>query len=314
MNLEPEDEARDARKSPAALKMELSHMRSQFQDQPILIVEGTGDLGPYEVWSNRVINVGVLKILAGRGKEQLLELRKLLARDKTGLSNRVCFAVDRDFDDLLGQEPGPDIFCTDRYSVENYFVDEHVVESVLRDELGLKEGSPIYKDAMEAYGRALSELTVALELVNFRIYCCRRGGNRFTAKVPEIHKFVCVHVSQIVPIVGAQALADALPVDTELPSYLLKELMNDFSTLDPRLRHRGKFLYQFLSCWIEKFIVETRKPCGGVFKVKKNIKYHSATLTLRCLASRSEMPVGFQEFVSRMIDVDPKDRTDVMPV
>lgn len=308
MNLDFLEKIREERKSPSVLKIELSHMRSRFQDQPILIVEGAEDLGPYEVWINRVTNVDFLKILTGCGKEQLLGLRTLLARDETGLRNCVCFAVDRDFDDLLGQEPGPDIFCTDRYSIENYVVDARVVASVLRDELRLSEGSQIYLDAMKAYRKTFNELTAALACVNFRIYCCRHNGMKFNSKVPKIHKFVRVHISKIESIVDAQVLAEELPLDAELQSSLLDELRVDFETLDPHLRHRGKFLHQFFTCWIEKFIEETRKPSGGVFKVKQNIKYHPAVLSLRCLATRSEMPVGFKEFVSSMIDAGSKDR------
>lgn len=304
MNLEIVDKARQERKSPGALKIKLSQLRSRFQDQPILIVEGVEDMGPYEAWINRVINVGVLKMLPGSGKEQLLGLRTLLARDETGLSDRVCFAVDRDFDDLLGQEPGPDIFCTDRYSVESYVIEEHVVASVLRDELRLEEGSKMYEAAIKAYRKTLNELMAALTCVNFRIYCCRRLRVEFLSKVPEIRKFVGVHVTQIVPKVDDQVLADELPVATELQSSLLESLRIDFDSLDPRLRHRGKFLFQFLTCWIEKLIEEARNPSGEVFMDKHNIKFHAASLTLRSLATRSEMPVGFKEFVSRMVVPD----------
>lgn len=304
MNSEILDKARQGRKSPGVLKIKLSQLRSRFQDLPILIVEGVEDLGPYEVWLNRVINIGALKMLPGSGKEQLLGLRELLSRDETGLSDRVCFAVDRDFDDLLGQKPGPDIFCTDRYSVESYVIEEHVVASVLRDELRLEEGSQLYDSAIKAYRKTLNEITDALTCVNFRIYCCRRLGIDFLSKVPEIRKFVCVHVTQIVPKVDDQVLAAELPVATELPSSLLEALRIDFNSLDPRSRHRGKFLLQFLTCWIEKLIEEARNPSGEIFKVQHNIKFHSASLTLRSLATRSEMPVGFQEFVSRMVSLD----------
>jgi len=304
MNLEIVDKARKGRKSPGALKVKLSQLRSRFQDLPILIVEGDEDVGPYEAWISRVINVGVLKLLPGSGKEQLLGLRKLLSQDETGLTDRVYFAVDRDFDDLLGQEPGPDIFCTDRYSVESYVIEEHVVASVLRDELRLEEGSKMYEASIKAYGKTLNELMAALTCVNFRIYCCRRLGVDFLSKVPEIRKFVGVHLTQIVPKVDDQVLADELPVATELPSSSLESLRIDFNSLDPRSRHRGKFLFQFLTCWIEKLIEEARNPSGKVFKDKHNIKFHSASLTLRSLATRSEMPVGLQEFASRMVVPD----------
>lgn len=82
------ERAREARKSPAALKVRLSQLRSRFQELPILIVEGVDDIGPYETWVNRVADVSMLRMLSGNGKEQLLGLRTLLARDETGLRSQ----------------------------------------------------------------------------------------------------------------------------------------------------------------------------------------------------------------------------------
>ena len=85
------EKAREARKSPAALKVKLSQLRSRYQEPPILLVEGVDDIGPYETWVNRVADVSMLRLLSGNGKEQLLGLRTQLARDETGLRSGVFF-------------------------------------------------------------------------------------------------------------------------------------------------------------------------------------------------------------------------------
>jgi hypothetical protein len=293
--------AREERKSPAALKVRLSQLRSRFQECPILIVEGIDDVGPYETWVNRVTDVGMLRMLSGNGKEQLLGLRTLLARDETGLRPGVFFAVDRDFDELLGQESGPDIFCTDRYSVESYLIDEQVVASVLRDEFRLEEGSAEFDAAMKAYRSNLRELTTALTSVNFRIYCCRRLGVRLLAVTPEVRKFARIHVARIEPNVGTQVLDEELPVASPLPEEAVEALRGDFDSLDAQSRHRGKFLYQFLVAWVERLADEARNPSGEVFKNRVNIKFSSAAITHRSLASRSDLPAGLREFVTRMV-------------
>ena len=112
--------ARESRKSPAALKVKISNLRSRYSSDPIFVVEGVDDVGVYETWLQPFAKGQFLNIIPGAGKEQLLGFRKLLQSDQTGLAKDIYFFVDKDYDGLQDQLPGPDIFCTDRYSVENY--------------------------------------------------------------------------------------------------------------------------------------------------------------------------------------------------
>lgn len=295
------ERTRQARKSPAVLKMRLSQLRSRFQELPILIVEGVDDVGPYETWINRVADVCMMRILSGNGKEQLLGLRTLLTRDQTGLRSDVFFAVDRDFDELSGQETGPDIFCTDRYSVESYLVDEHVVASLLRDEFRLEDGSAEFDAAKQAYRRTLDALVVALTSANFRIYCCRRLGVRLLSTTPEVRKFARIHVGRIELNVSPEVLENELPVESQLPDEAVESLRPEFEHLDPHSRHRGKFLFQFLVAWMERLADEARNPTGEVFSTRLNIKFSTTVITHRSLASRSDLPMGFREFVTKIV-------------
>lgn len=301
MTAELLERTRQARKSPAVLKVRLSQLRSRFQELPILIVEGVDDVGPYEAWINRVTDICMMRMLSGNGKEQLLGLRTLLTRDETGLRSGVFFAVDRDFDELLGQEPGPDIFCTDRYSVESYLVDEHVVESLLRDEFRLEEGSAEFDAAKQAYRRNLRDLLTALTSANFRIYCCRRMGVRLLSAAPEVRKFARIHVGRIEVNIDPELLEKELAIESQLPEDAVETLRSDFEHLDPQSRHRGKFLFQFLVAWVERLADEARNPSGEVFATRLNIKFSSTVITHRSLASRSDLPVGFREFVREMV-------------
>ncbi|HTF96005.1 MAG TPA: DUF4435 domain-containing protein [Cellvibrio sp.] len=298
------EEARKARKSPAALKIKLSQYRSRFQETPILILEGIDDIGPYETWINRITNRSRLKLLSGNGKGQLLGLRSLLEKDETGLRDSVFFVVDRDFDDLSGQTPGKDIFCTDRYSVESYVIGKEVVASLLRDEFRLEEGSPEFQNAMEVYDNVLQQLINAINCINLRIYCCRLSGVRFLKQIPEVRKFVKIHLDKIDVIFCDKVIESELEIASPLDERAVELLRMDFDKLNPKLRHRGKFFFQFLVTWIEKLSDEARNPTGVIFQKKLGIKFSSSSITLRSLASRSELPIGLQEYI-KGIDGEP---------
>lgn len=291
------EEARKARSSPATLKIKLSQFRSRFQENPILILEGTDDVGPYETWVNRITASSKLKLLPGNGKGQLLGLRSLLDKDETGLRDRVFFVVDRDFDDLLGQTPGHDIFCTDRYSVENYVIGREVVSSLLCDEFRLEEGSQEFQHAMHLYENVFQQLIDAIKRINLRIYCCRRSRVRLVKQIPEVRKFVKIHLDKIEVNFCDQVLDDELALASPIESEVVESLMREFDKLDPKFRHRGKFFFQFLVAWIEKLADEARTPTGVIFKTKQNIKFSSSSITLRSLATRSDLPIGLREYI-----------------
>lgn len=296
------EKSKTARKSPATLKISLSKLRSRFQDHPILILEGIDDVGPYETWANRVINSNSIKMLPGSGKEQLLALRARLKEDETGLRTGVFFAVDHDFDGLKEHPPGPDIYCTDRYSIENYFIDTQVMASVLRDEFRLAEDSQEFEVAMKAYSDALRDLTEKLAIVNFRIYACRRLGIKFQSVIPEIQKLVQIRISKIELAFAPDALENLLPITSPIPLADVDHLRGDFERLDVNRRNRGKFLCQFFLIWTERLADEARAPSGNIFDKPHKINFSSTSLSLRSLASRSEIPFGFREFVIDMVN------------
>ena len=133
-NSEFVNHARNHRSSGAALKIRVSNVRSRNPTAIIAVVEGPEDIGPYEVWINRISDALSFEFVPGAGKSQLLDFRRRMASDRTGLSRGTYLFVDRDFDGLRGQKEGADIFCTEAYSVENYLVSTTILKSILTDE------------------------------------------------------------------------------------------------------------------------------------------------------------------------------------
>lgn len=293
------DRARENRKSPATLKTRVSNLRSRYSEDPILVFEGVDDIGPYETWINSFVEGVFLKLLAGSGKEQVLGLRNMLREDKTGLAAEIFFFVDRDFDDLQGQSPGADLFCCDRYSVENYLVTELVVQSTLRDEFRLEPQSPEFDAAINMYRQAVASLVEALRPINLHLFCCRRLGVQLRNSVPELKKFVRVSVQ------GARLLADPTQLISEhlepresLPVERLPALQEEFTSFDPLMRYRGKFFFEFLRRWFDCVADEANSPTGALFQRKLPVRFSSVSMTMRTCASRSERPAGLRAFVA----------------
>lgn len=296
------DRAREGRKSPAALKVKASNLRTRYPLEPILIVEGGEDIGPFETWIRSEDVACALKFLPGNGKEQLLAFRNMLASDETGLSRNIFFFVDRDFDDLQGQEPGEDIFCCDRYSVENYLVGEIVIESIVRDEMKIDPASEDYELILCNYRSILEKFATLISPINFHIFLCHHLGLSFENGIPDVKTFVEISIDDVILSSSIEKiLEDDFLTKNLFSIYNIDDLKNKFQSLDRFKRHRGKFLFEFMRKWLECLDEDVRAyPRSKVIRSKSNSKFSLAVTDLRSCASRSERPVGLKEFVSRI--------------
>lgn len=287
-------ELKKARKSPVVLKVLIASVRS-VTNQAILVFEGNDDKSIYFQWIRRVRPSLQYEPFPCSGKKNVLALRKLLQRDKTGLRNRVYFFVDRDFDDLAGHEDGADLFMTDRYSVENYLVERSVLVEILKDELHC-HGNPIVRNEVaDLFDRLYDTFLRITKEVNFKIFYAKRVGIEARGVPNKINRIANVDLTSVTELDVPVEKAVTLSPETQ-PSH---ELRAEFELLDPRTRYRGKFALLFFSKWLEKLEEERiarntdlMKECDPVTRTKRS------DISLGTLASKSGLPVGFSDFIS----------------
>ncbi len=118
------DDMRKSRDVAAVLKTRLAQLKSGAPDVPVFAFEGPDDKFVYYAWVGRIDRDVRYEPFICNGKAGVLELRRIVRRDLGDIGKGVYFFVDRDFDDLRGEDPWDDLFMTDRYSVENYLVDD----------------------------------------------------------------------------------------------------------------------------------------------------------------------------------------------
>ena len=136
--LTPEEEfverVKSARRGTVVLKAKLVSLRSDLPDAVVLAFEGDDDKIVYGQWIRRVRPQLRYEPFPCGGKREARELKNALGRDLAQLGDNVFFLVDRDYDDLVGFNSIDKMFVTDMYAVENYIVDDEVLEELLRDE------------------------------------------------------------------------------------------------------------------------------------------------------------------------------------
>lgn len=287
-----------ARKSPAVIKTRFLHLRSRCPGGLLFAVEGDDDKVVYSHWLARTNPELPYEFFVCGGKRGVRQLRNSLFSDKSSSHDDVIFFVDRDFDDLTGFASTSRVFMLDRYSIENYLVCRDVLDSSLKCAYP-GDADPIVRNKVckqfeEDY---LSFLLAASDL-NKRVFIARKLSLDIDNAIPNsLANIASVELGAIVP--SGKSMHELLPLEPEPPVEMISHLDSEFSDMDPKLRHRGKFAFKFLRTWLERLADEYRTSKIGLFELNEppvaKIKYEE--LSLGSLASRARLPIGFEEFI-----------------
>lgn len=299
------ERARESLRRGAVLKMRLSLLRSRRPDDPILVFEGVDDVGPFAAWIDRLFRDAAYSPLPGAGKAQVLELVQLLRGDRTGLSKEVYCFVDRDFDDTRGVALGDDLFCTDSYSVENHLVSPRVLRSILLDELRCpvddSDDAAIIQMFLVVLDQFLSEMTEP----NTRLFLSKVCGIPCRLRSESIGDYVSVTLTSVCAAPGRNVSA-LVELDSEPEiTPAIRRLLESHSACDRHMRCRGKFLHKFFLKWLSLLADERQSNSAGLFRSCVKLSFSEAKLTPRLLASRSEMPAGLAQFLTRIFSRSP---------
>lgn len=290
------DAARLGRSSGAVLKLELAHLKSKSPGNVVFILEGKDDYGPYECWIDRIGAEYTYSLLCGKGKSQLLDLRRRLSDDRTTLKQGVYFIVDADFDGLRGGEEGQDIYVTDTYSVENLLVSEEIVRSILTDEFQLSGAPKVVDGLVEQYSKTCDMFGKISRYVNLRIYCRAKlqlsAGNLNNS----INKFANIRFDTVTENCTDIDVRCLVPLSREPSREEVRSLEEQFDMFIPVNHYRGKYWLVFLKTWLD-IIAAMRKhgKCG--LPQLSSLAFSSSNLSFRSLASRRAPPQSLRRFV-----------------
>ena len=273
-------------------------------------MEGTTDVGPYEVWTGRILNELDIEFIPGAGKSQLLDFRRRMKEDRSGLGTGIYLFVDRDFDGLRGQEEGNDIFCTERYSVENYLVSSNILRSILTDEFRCTAETDHRDNILDLFGSVLGEFGCCMRNANQRIFRARRLGIYSGSIEEKISSYVDISLEKVAKVYDEEQLQGMIRFQTKPTLDKVQDLDEDFETIDPLLNYRGKFLLSFFMVWLGKLSDERNRDGQTLFPETASTKFSPSDLNLRSLASRASLPEGLEKFIQNMRHVRRQNERD----
>jgi hypothetical protein len=300
--LTPEEEfverVKSARRGTVVLKAKLVSLRSDLPDAVVLAFEGDDDKIVYGQWIRRVRPQLRYEPFPCGGKREARELKNALGRDLAQLGDNVFFLVDRDYDDLVGFNSIDKMFVTDMYAVENYIVDDEVLEELLRDEFPCHAKPDVRRLIVEVFRKDYKDFLRHTVAINERLYLARRLEIRLTKRLPTSLRLLAEVEIGNVTSVGTKpeelVLCEREPTPEEVT-----EFTKEFKELDPNLRYRGKFAVKFFHEWLRKLSQEYLAGESGAFgrRMPEGV-IRRAEFVLSNFASKSRLPSELATFIN----------------
>ncbi len=290
---------RRARDSVAILKYRLVMLRNSSPDIPILAFEGLEDKTVYYIWIQRLRDLSY-EPFPCFGKEKVLEFFKMLLRDLGDLDRGVYFFVDRDFDDLAGTQDDPRIFMTDRYSIENYLVEERVLDEILKNELQCHANAEVRRVIVEKFSARYAEFLKVTKELNFRLFAAKTNGITLQGPLPDsVGDIAEITLEKISPT--RRSPEKLITLKRELTHEEERSTREEFSRLDPRKRYRGKFCLMFFERWLKYLVAEYALHNSQYFLgLVRDAKAKQSEITIAGFANKSEVPDGLKAFVENI--------------
>lgn len=288
-----------AKDAVAVTKVEFAAFASAIPDDvKIFAYEGVADKIIYYHWLAKVGLDIACEPYVCKNKRNTLNLFYVLSEDLTGLGDRVYYFVDHDFDGLQGRSPHFRIFCSDRYSVENFLVSSRVLEDLLTIDFHC-HGYPVVRArVVDVFNDVYRQFLDITKKVNFRIFLARKLRIRQLDDLPErINQLAHVELQTVRE--GGVSVNDLVKLEREPTQEETAALAAEFEAIPPEHGYRGKFALVFFIKWLG-LLREDRISSGSILfsSVPQTEFAVNGGFSLASLAPKAMVPDGLPAFLS----------------
>ncbi|MDX8354348.1 DUF4435 domain-containing protein [Cognatiyoonia sp. IB215182] len=275
-------------------------LRSKHPRDVIIALEGDDDPIFYKTCIRNIDSSFKWVPLVCRGKDNVLALRVLLERNTDEDASKTYYMIDRDYDHLKGHVPGPNLYCTPGYSIENLLVTSSVFEELLVGEYKCAAGEDEIAELKALFGERLDEFFDAIGLANRALHYCRVKGIRCGSVDNRIKQYVSVTLDAVTSRYGIDDLERLIGIPEGFDIFDCDDTTAKFTEFDPADDWRGKFTLFFFV----EFLTQLREDrCSFEpkrFKERRKVTFNPNSSILRVLSSMIDPPSCLNAFITRI--------------
>lgn len=217
---------------------------------------------------------------------------------------RLAFFIDRDFDELIND---PNIFETDRYSIENYYCTRDVFERILKYEFGVPDDAAYRDTVLSFYDSEFNAFHNTVDLFNafysllhkfereHNVTYCLNLDENFPTDLANINVGQCVKHYSLQDLLNKYRINNEVMSDDEVEAERIR-----LWSLNPFIVFRGKYEKEFLFRLLQYLITDANKGKLEAGIIKKKI---SCTLNgvrfMSNFAQYAYIPDNLRNYLSR---------------
>lgn len=275
-------------------------LRSKHPGDVIIALEGDDDPIFYKTCI-RKINPGFSWFpLVCHGKDKVLALRVLLERNTNEDASKTYYVVDKDYDHLKSYTPGPNLYCTPSYSIENLLVTISVFEELLVGEYKCAAGEDEIAQLKAIFEGRLNEFLDAIKLANRALHYCRIKDVRSGNVENRIKQYVSVTLDSVTSKYGKDDLERLIGLPEGSDLFDCDDTVAKFEELDPVYDWRGKFTLSFFVEFLTQLQEDRCSSEPKKFRERRKVTFSPKSSIVRVLSSMIDPPSCLNAFVTRI--------------
>lgn len=247
---------------------------SNFNNTIFYFVEGD-DFCYYNPRVKKIINDKDIRHYKCGGKEQVLGVNRLIKNNKVNLSNdnKILYFVDRDYG-INNEEISDDIYITDLYSIENYYLNENTIKKILMDFFEIDINTKNYNLAMHYYEECYKKYSLFAKYLNAFIYSIRiyekENHLQRTRLDTKLSKFLIKEdlINYEYKKIDFNLFKEVFSIDFQIEEEHYIENSRFFS-ISNHFNFRGKYELEFLKSFL--YLIKTNITSGTNGFEKSNI-------------------------------------------
>ncbi|MGI8453833.1 DUF4435 domain-containing protein [Pectobacterium carotovorum] len=219
--------------------------------------------------------------------------------------NYLVFFVDKDVDDLIpvNYDMHDNVHVTEYYSIENYFVDKEMYETICSELFKIERGSEYIDILIGCFEKLEVAFFKEMQLIMGWVIACRRSGGK--PLLSEINISDLFSINDELELCKNYAgrdslihyLMDKTDIKESIDNSVLDNVMNEINDLDHRVFVRGKYHLWLMISAINKSVDIIRK---SERKIKMHVNINDST-AFDLIGPRVKTPTSISSFLERNV-------------
>nr|WP_315035085.1 DUF4435 domain-containing protein [uncultured Chryseobacterium sp.] len=282
--------------TPSATYIKILSQYKTSDNTIFCLVEGVEDISFYRPFME-IYKEGVpIKYIVCNGKQNVIDNYNDIDWDFYD-KKRVLFFIDKDFDDYIGKEIISDnnVFITDCYSIENYLVDERILEKFIIDNC-LITNEEIIELTIENFKVQHIIYIKQLKMISAWMMFCRKNNFNVSfneIKMSDLFKIDNEGKLKKKTLSSYNSKFEYLCDKTNTNHFNIGEIRHYYNLIDreskPKKFIRGKYELYFMFMYL-KYISE-----NIVNEISKEVKLHNKNAPKKDKIIRPKITIQLQE-------------------